>query len=62
LQAETAMEAAIRSQRREVAWGFLPVRPTRQNGPILSKSGSDLGPVSRVKEFLRGSRTGCQYR
>ena len=26
------------------------------------KSGSDLGPVSRVKEFLRGSRTGCQYR
>ncbi len=26
------------------------------------KSGSDLGLVSRVKELLRGSRTGCQYR
>ena len=29
---------------------------------ILSKSGSDLGLVIRVKELLRGSRTGCQYR
>ena len=29
---------------------------------ILSKFGSDLGLVSRVKELLRGSRTGCQYR
>jgi hypothetical protein len=28
----------------------------------LSKSGSDLGLVSRFKELLRGSRTGCQYR
>ena len=26
------------------------------------KSGSDLGPLRRVKEFLKGSRTGCQYR
>jgi hypothetical protein len=26
------------------------------------KSGSDLGLVSRVKELLRGLRTGCQYR
>jgi hypothetical protein len=25
-------------------------------------SGSDLGPISMVKEFLRGLRTGCQYR
>jgi hypothetical protein len=50
-------------------------RPTPKNGlqpmntlavrcavAILSKSRSDLGLVSRVKELLRGSRTGCQYR
>ena len=29
---------------------------------ILSEPGSDLGPVSRVKELLRGSKTRCQYR
>jgi len=28
----------------------------------LSKSGSDLSLVSRFKEPLNGSRTGCQYR
>jgi len=37
-------------------------RQDRQNGAILSKCGSDLGLVSRVKELLRGSGTGCQYR
>src|SRR6266576_3623654 len=28
----------------------------------LSKSGSDQGPIARIKDFLKGSRTGCQYR
>jgi hypothetical protein len=27
----------------------------------ITESGSDLGLVSEVKEFLTGSRAGCQY-
>ena len=38
------------------------IHPEFGNFAILSKSGSDLGPVRRVKKLLRGSRTGCQYR
>lgn len=29
---------------------------------LAGQIGSDLGPISRVKEFLKGMRTGCQYR
>ena len=55
-QAETAMEAAIRSAKtRGRLRDSSPVRPTRQNRAILSESRSDLGLVRLVKEFLRGS-------
>jgi hypothetical protein len=58
------MEAEIRLQRQEVALSGSGPRFEKivTPGASLSKSGSDLGPVSLVKELLRGSRTGCQYR
>jgi hypothetical protein len=35
--------------------------PSRAHLAVFS-FGSDLGPIRQFKEFLRGSRTGCQYR
>jgi hypothetical protein len=37
------------------------IRLRAQREPRLPKSGSDLGPISRVQEFLRGSRADITY-
>jgi hypothetical protein len=56
------INALVLTDRVCIVAETLRVRQERSSAAILSKSGSDPGPIDRVKEFLRGSRTGCQYR
>ena len=62
LRESVPVNALVLTDRVCIVAETLRVRQERSSAAILSKSGSDPGPINRVKGFLRGSRTGCQYR